>query len=193
MAGVINGDRLELIVADRGAQMTREQRALYEECADGKGREATFSRKRDLLCECGGTIAPDIETGTRRKFYPGSPSCEICLGFLVREVAVTLAGGRATRILMDHDHFNPSESKDEGNDVLALLVKLEDKIGADIRTRGMHRAEEWITKEWTATLALTRALEAKGVLGGDEAERIISENLTMAPANAISAARSGSM
>lgn len=186
VAGVINGDKLELIVSDRDAQMTQEQRGRYEEWTDGKGgREATFSRKKDLLCACGGKIMPDIDTGTRRKFYPGSPSCEICLEFLVREVAVTLAGGKATRVLMDY--YNPFESRDDGNYVLALLVKLEDRMSTDIRTRGMRRAEEWITKERKATLVLTGALQTKGVLWGDEAERIVSENLTQVPANATSA------
>jgi hypothetical protein len=181
VAGVINGDKLELVVADRDAQMTKEQRALYEEWTNGKGgREATFSRKKDLLCECGGKIIPDIETGTRRKFYPGRPSCDICSEFLVSEVAVALAGGKATRILMDYR--NPFESRDDGNYVLALLVKLADEMGMDIRTRGMRRAEEWITKERKATLVLTGVLEAKGVLWGDEAERIVSEKLTVSPA-----------
>jgi hypothetical protein len=192
VAGVINGDKLELIVADRDAQMTHGQRALYEDWTDDKGgREATFSRKRDLLCECGGKIMPDIDTGTRRKFYPGSPSCEICSEFLVREVAVTLAGCKATRILMGY--YNPFESRDDGNYVLALLVKLADEMCRDIRARGMHRAEEWITKERKAALVLAGVLEAKGVLWGDEAERIVSENLTVSPANAISAARPESM
>jgi len=82
-----------------------------------------FHERKICLCACGGKIMPDIDTGTRRKFYPGSPSCEICLEFLVREVAVTLAGGKATRVLMDY--YNPFESRDDGNYVLALLVKLE--------------------------------------------------------------------
>jgi len=54
-------------------------------------------------------------------------------------------------------------------------------MSTDIRTRGMRRAEEWITKERKATLVLTGALQTKGVLWGDEAERIVSENLTQVP------------
>ena len=178
MAGVINGDKLVQVVGYAAAPMSGEQRARYEAATRAKGkRGATLSQRGQPNCNCGGKVECNPASLFLRRFYPGDPSCRCCLEFVVREVAVVLAGGTATRIVMQAEP-SPLELREDGNAESTFLIEFDEKQRAKIRAQARSLAERWIQEEQTAVLALTDALLVSGVLNGPDAEHIIRTSLS---------------
>jgi len=178
VAGVINGDKLVLVVAYADAPMSENQRALYETATRGKSkRGATLLKRSQPNCSCGGRVECNAISMFRRRFYPGNPLCERCLDFVIKEVAAILAGGVATRIVMQGTP-HPLELREDGNDLSTYLIQFDDKQRAEIRDQANSLAEKWIEQGKIAVLAVTDALQVQGVLDGIGAERIIRQNLS---------------
>jgi len=176
VAGVINRDRMLLVIGHAGAIISDEQRQVYEQrFPSSPVRPATLSERRDLCCECGGrTRRTEVSLGARR-FYPGARLCGRCLDFITKEVAVISAGGVAASILVPSEH-NPLRSREDGNEVNTFLAELEEKERAIACKKGRLLAEKWMREESKAVLAVAGVLQER-VLDGAEATRIVQENL----------------
>jgi hypothetical protein len=175
VARVLNGDALLLLVSDPHAEMTREQRALYEIGDRCKGeRGNTMAQCKERSCDCGKGSIRNTSNPVMSAFTLDLP-CAGCREFLIRELACIFAGGVATLLLMPEVHTDA----DVELDIAAadrMVEGFEVPEPEAIVKEAMLQAQDWIERESRAVCALTSVLVNAFVLDGKEAERIINEN-----------------
>jgi hypothetical protein len=176
VAGVINGDKLVMVVGYADAAMNPEQKALYDTCGlTSKKAGATYSERGQPNCQCGGKVGGDVQS--QRRFCPSAATCQVCLDFVTKEVAVICAGSVATSVLMPDVQPSFWESRDDNNKVNTFLIYFDQEEQRRIYERAKRCAQKWIQEQQEAVLAIAKALQERGVLDGTEAEQIIKAKL----------------
>lgn len=180
--GVLIGYKPAMMVAGRAdalARMTQAQRELYQQKTHGNIVLAAifWEPKAQPTCKCGCEVKQTAATMYQRRFYPHEELlCDCCLDFCVREVAVHLAGGIATQVIMKMSP-KPLEVKDDNDKANTFLVELNDELKTHILRGARSLAEKLLNEQRKAVIAVRDALNRELVLDGSVVVHLITENV----------------